>query len=323
MSKKTPAFEVEVLDSLKTLHHEVSQKAKCRPTKEGLFKAVLKASFVRIHEYAEFVYSNASDSGPESFFASAPLRQCCEDLIALKYLAILKRKDRDAVIQALMIISTGKALKKQSAFFKRNHPYQPVLTSTFPPDQTEKAKEVLNEVGTQTGLWHTRNKLPPIEQMAVKVGLSELYEYLYAATSEIVHFNVRIALRSGWGSGTNEFSFSPSNFAKFYAQFGRIYAAYVWFRFCRVFRSTLQLSREFMNVVDSVELAIESVNRWPELVTFEEMNVPQNEGIILRAFLAMKHGERVERLRQKHANRWSRARGSPTVSLPIKTPPPS
>ena len=137
--------------------------------------------------------------------------------------------------------------------------------------------------------------------MATKVGLSELYEYLYAGTSEIVHFNVRISLRSGWGNGNNEFSFSPSHFAKFYGQFSRVYAAFLWFSFCRVFRSTLNLSPAFMHTVDAVELAIESIDRWPELVTFEEMNKPQNDNIILRAFLAVKQRERVESLRQKHA----------------------
>lgn len=102
MSEMTAAPQVEVSDLLKALRDEVRQKAKCRLTKDGLFKAVLKASFVRIHEYTEFVYSDKPESGPDSFFGSAPLRQCCEDLIALKYLAKLKRKDRDAVIQALI-----------------------------------------------------------------------------------------------------------------------------------------------------------------------------------------------------------------------------
>ena len=281
---------------------EVTQKTSCRPTREGIFKAVLKASFARIHEYAEFVHADTSDVGPASFFGSAPLRQCCEDLITLKYLALLKRKDRDKVIQALMVISTSKASEKQGEFFKRNHPYQPVLTKTFEPAAIQKAKDVLNEVGTRTGLWRTLNKLPPIEQMAIKVGLSELYEYLYAATSEIVHFNVRIALRSGWGSGDKEFTFSPSNFAGFYGQFSRVYASLIWFTFCRVFRSGLQLSPEFMQAVDAVELAVESVTRWPELVTFEE----QNDSIILRALLAVKQDERVEKLKQKHLKRKAR-----------------
>ena len=102
----------------KVLEPEVAQKAICRPAREGLFKAVLKASFARTHEYAEFVYADTSDIGPAKFFGSAPLRQCCEDLIVLKYLALLKRKDRDNVIQALMVISTGIAAEKQERFFQ-------------------------------------------------------------------------------------------------------------------------------------------------------------------------------------------------------------
>jgi uncharacterized protein DUF5677 len=307
MKKSKPPSSIdETRAFLKALRPEIAKKKICRPTREGLFKAVLKASFARIHEYAEFVYADTMDVGPASFFGSAPLRQCCEDLIALKYLALLKRKDRDKVIQALMVISTGTASEKQGKFFKRNHPYQPVLTTTFKPADITNAKNVLNEIGTRTDLWRTSNKLPPIEQMAIKVGLSELYEYLYAGTSEIVHFNVRINLRSGWGSGKNEFAFSPSNFAKFYGQFSRVYAAFIWFSFCRAFRSALQLSPEFMHTVDEVELAVESIDRWPELVTFEEMNVPQNDNIIPRALLSIKQGERVENLRQKHLRRKAR-----------------
>jgi hypothetical protein len=37
--------------------------------------------------------------------------------------------------------------------------------------------------------------------------------------------------------------------------------------------------------------------------------VPQNDNIILRALLVMKQGERVEKLRQKHAKRKARMQG--------------
>ena len=136
--------------------------------------------------------------------------------------------------------------------------------------------------------------------MAKKVGLSDLYEFLYAATSEVVHFNVRIALRSGWGAQKGEFSFSPSNFSMYYQHFARTYSAYLLLRFCRTFRSALTLSSAFMNAIDSVEVVLESEIRWPEIVTFEEMNVPQNDNIILRALLVVKQDERVQKLRSKH-----------------------
>ncbi|MGH9486692.1 MAG: DUF5677 domain-containing protein [Terriglobales bacterium] len=270
-----------------------------------MFKAVLKASLARIHAYAEFAHSEFAEAGPQSFFGSAPLRQCCEDLIVLKYLAKLGRRDRDAVIGALMVLEMSTAVEKQRVFFERSHPYQLVIQSNFSPDQIGDAKGLLDKIGVRTCLWHTQGRLPPVKQMAATVGLSEMYEYLYAATSELVHFNVRISLRSGWGND-GEFSFSPANFAKFYTEFSKTYAAYVWIGFCRVFRSAIGLSPGFMDVVDGVELAVESVYRWPELVTFEEMNVPQGNrqgNLIFRACLFMMQDERVKELCGRHAKR--------------------
>ena len=315
VTRKKSDRAVKMSDLLETMRREVAQKAKCWPLKEGLFRAVLKASFVRIYEYADFVNLKLSEEGPVCFFGAAPLRQCCEDLIALKFLMQLKRKDRDAVIQALMIINTGKASEKQSLFFKLNHPYQSILTSTFPADQIDSAKQDLNQIGARTQLWHTHNKLPPIEQMAKQVGFSNLYEFLYAATSEIVHFNVRISLRSGWGAGNKEFSFSPSNFSRYYQRFARTYSSYLLFTYCRTFGPALKLSPDFMNSIDAIEVLIQSEMRWPEIVTFEEMNIPPNDNIILEAILAMKQNELVEKLRSKHAKRRDRRTRIPNKPL--------
>lgn len=285
---------------LGSVRPEVIRKAECRLARDGVFRAVLKSAFVRAHGYAEYANSPRLKSGPDAFFGSAALRQCCEDLIALKFLAALGRTDRDAVAGALMVLSTSRAWEKQDLFFRRNRPFQPIIAPAFSPGQVTGAKRRLDEIGTRTGLWSTKGKLPPIEQMAAAAHLSELYEYLYAATSECVHFNVRVSLRFGWGDpATGLFSFSPANFAEFYSEFTRVYAAYVWVEFCRAFRSSLGLSEELMDAAGEIELSLESVRRWPELVTFEEMNVPQNRNIVLQGLLEMLRSDRVERLRKR------------------------
>ena len=294
-------IELDIRQILHSHQAEVAAKGFCRPLKEGLFRAVLKAAFVRLFEYAGFVHKEMSAANADGFFAAAPLRQCCEDLIALKFLCELSRKDRDTVIQSLMLISTSVAGEKQSVFFKRNHPFQSVLPSPWKADDIEKQRDRLTEIGTRTNLWHTTRKLPPIEQMARKVGLTELYEFLYAATSEIVHFNVRIGLRSGWGNSEKpEFNFSAANFSPYYLMFARTYSLYLLVRFSRTFRKTLTLSPGFMNMIDEVEVHLENQIRWPEIVTFEEMNVKLNENIIFRALSVVMRQERVEALRQKH-----------------------
>ena len=207
-------------------------------------------------------------------------------------------RDRDTVIQSLMLISTSAAGEEQSVFFKQNHPFQPVLPSPWKAEDIEKQKDRLTEIGIRTNLWHTTRKLPPIEQMARKVGLTELYEFLYAATSEIVHFNVRIGLRSGWGNSEKpQFNFSAANFSPYSLMFARTYILYLLVRFSRMFRKVLSLSADFMSMIDEVEVHIESQIRWPEIVTFEEMNVKLDENIILRALSVAMQQERVEALR--------------------------
>ena len=135
--------------TLSEMREEVVRKAVCRPAREGLYRAVLKASFVRIFEYIEYLNTSVTEDKAEGFFACAPLRQCCEDLIALTYLALLKRRDRDAVVVSLMMITTSVAIEKQGAFFHRNHPFQPVLTQMWPSDRLTGAKDKLTEIGAR------------------------------------------------------------------------------------------------------------------------------------------------------------------------------
>jgi Family of unknown function (DUF5677) len=294
----------DVVKILAAHQSEIKAKGVCSLARDGLYRAILKASFVRICEYVEFAHTSKPQDKAEGFFAAASLRQCCEDLIALKFLAQLRRKDRDDVVQALMLISTNNAAEKQIAFFRRKHPYQPVLLPPWKKDIIYQVKDRLTEIGKRTQLWNTERKLPPIEQMAMRVGLTALYEFLYAATSEIVHFNVRIALRSGWGDvKKSEFHFSSSNFAPYYISFTQSYSCFLLIQFCRTFRAALRLSPSFMLAIDEIELSLERQFRWPEIVTFEEMNVKREDNIIVSAFLAMKQDERTQKLRKKYAHK--------------------
>lgn len=294
----------EVSIILAEMRAEVDSTAFCYSKREGLFRAVLKASFVRSFDYVEHLHLGVSGKNAEGFFACAPLRQCCEDLIALKYLSQLTRSQRDEVVTNLMIIGTSQAIYKQTAFFRRNHPFQPILSDNFASSQVEQAKNALTDIGRQAALWRTEKKLPPIEQMARNVDLGELYEFLYAATSEIVHFNVRIALRSGWGDLTSQaWKFSSSNFSRYYLAFAKYYGIYVLIQFSRTFGKVLSLSKGFRTSVNALELWLQFQFRWPEIVTFEEMNQPLPDNIILQALLHMKHKERVKALEKRHRER--------------------
>ena len=108
---------------------------------------------------------------------SAALRGLCEDLIVLKFIRQLKRKERDEVVQIKMMSSTADAIAKQAAFFRKNRPFQPVLSRFFDPGNLAGAKDRLTIIGQHSKLWKTERKLPPVSQMADKVMLKQFYDF--------------------------------------------------------------------------------------------------------------------------------------------------
>ncbi len=133
--------------------------------------------------------------------------------------------------------------------------------------------------------------------MALKVHLKPFYDFIYAVTSEIVHFNVRIALRSGWGDSPRNVLFSTNNFCRYYLEFSHFYSLYLLAMFCRTFKRELDLSAKFMSEIAEIRALLDDRFRWPEAATFEEMNL-KNPNAILRAVLKVAHFEKAKK--RKH-----------------------
>ena len=119
---KTNRRSQEASSLIRKIHDEANTKAVCS-SREGLFRAVLKASFIRTFDYVEHLNVTIKDAQtPEGFFSCAPLRQGCEDLIALSFIVKLPRKERDTVIQSLLVIATSSGIEKQEVASARQEP---------------------------------------------------------------------------------------------------------------------------------------------------------------------------------------------------------
>lgn len=135
--------------------------------REGIFRGVLKASFVKAFDFARYCNRTEIDNADEgSFFIASALRGICEDVITLKFLRRLRRKQRDEVVSIEMLMGVRRAMAEQAAFFKKLRPFQPVLQQKDDPAEVKKQKDRLTAIGTSSRLWNTEGKLPPIEQMA-------------------------------------------------------------------------------------------------------------------------------------------------------------
>lgn len=256
---------------------------------ESHFHGVLRAVFIKSFEFARYsnrLKSQKADEG--AFFIASALRGITEDLITVKFLMGLSQKHRDEVVLIEMMKGLRKTAAEQAKFFATIRPFQPVLKIRDNNEEIDSEKQRLTEIGRESGLWKVKGKLPPIEQMADKVGFRVVYDYFYRVTSDIVHFNPRIAFRMGWGEDPERGIFTTKNFCRYYLDFSQVYSAFLFCRFCETFQSDLGFSPLFMKSIKKIEERLNDITRWPEAVTYEEMN-QRGPGPLERIILRVAH----------------------------------
>lgn len=132
--------------------------------------------------------------------------------------------------------------------------------------------------------------------MAIDSKLKSLYDYLYHATSKTVHFSPNILLRTGWYKSLNDpIVFSVKNFNNYYDTFNSFYGSYLFVQFCTSFKKALKLDVKFLSIVKSIKITLDDFNYFPELVTFEELNLKRPNNLpykVLELASKMKDEER-------------------------------
>ena len=244
---------------------------------------------MKAFEFVQYCYRiNESRVNEGAFFMASALRGICEDVVALRFLRKLPKDLRDEVLGIELMLGIRKTAAEQAKFFKDVRPFQPVLELRQDPVAIAKARDRLTQIGAESGLWRTEKKLPPLEQMAIAVGMRQIYDYFYRVTSDTVHFNPGVALRNGWGNALPKGRFGTRNFCRYYLFSGQIYGVFLFNEHCHTFKHDLALSESFIEQVEGLRAEIDGVIRWPEAITFEEMNLEAPNPII-RAILRAAH----------------------------------
>jgi uncharacterized protein DUF5677 len=206
------------------------------------------------------------------FILISNLRGICEDLIYLAYLSRLEKSKANELISHLLRQNTANGIAAQKDFFAINNPTQPVLGSGLSPDQSkqhvQQARATLQLFWTSIGI--AKSDGLTVRDLARNVGLSSTYEYIYFAASNFVHFNPQALFRTGWGREHGPFNFSIYNMDGYYKSFSSFYGAVLFIGFQAAFGG------EYLRVDLDAEIAqlielIGYVQRWPEVITFEEM----------------------------------------------------
>lgn len=218
------------------------------------------------------VLINSGEIGSKnSFLFIANLRGVAEDLIVLQFLQDQTTESRQTYLTLLQEFSLVSGLLAQVTFFEMNNPFQPVIGGNA------SALEASRLAGRQSlrafwkALGEPKKDGPTVRDMAERTGLTSTYNYIYFLSSNFVHFNPHPLLRMGWGPEEGPFEFSVHNFAGYYEDVASFYGAILLLGF--YFRIGRQLfSPETEHDIQKILETLDGVPRWPEIVTYEELN---------------------------------------------------
>jgi len=221
----------------------------------------------------EFCQDAARAVQSDSFFLVASLRGICEDYISLRFIYEQAKPEKHKIVFSRMMAEAHESSIAQWDFFKENHASQKLYCVD---NVIEELKQFRDEIKTLLKGHPIRNSasMPAVHYMAKTTGLLPLYQYVYHATSQFVHFSPRLLLRMGWG-GPPKFNFSTKNFGDYYNHFAIFYGIFL---LIAIFEWLSRTDVDVIQSPDSTSMSvlrdyIEKTSRWPELVTFEEMNI--------------------------------------------------
>ena len=237
---------------------------------QQLFTEVVKATIIKSYEFVASINQHHDDY---MFFSLPSLRGICEEYIVEKFIAANFSNNKDEIILLRHTYDHLKSCIVQWKYFETNRPDQRLYYEQGLPEQLVKAESELKAaIKSQLPGIALKPVFPSIYFMSTETGERELYDYLYHASSTFVHFSPNNLLRMGWGKFP-QVHYSTSNFKLYYKDFALFYSLLLLSKLCAWQEANGFLpdfNREYIKLMDTV---LSKAERWPELVTFEEMNI--------------------------------------------------
>jgi hypothetical protein len=273
--KRSPTIR----QSFRALTPYMARIAKGSLKRNTWYSLCVKASLAKCYEFNVAIPRLSAAEG--AFFAMSALRGICEDLIVLRFIGRLPSADREELLRALQGLEMGKRIKQQDAFFRSFRPQQPVIRLKDPDSPIASCTAAAQAVWRQHGWPNFKGKdMPPVREIAERQGshhLAILYDYLYRLTSGGVHFSVQSLLRSGWGEIPN-IVFSTKHFRGYFEAYCSVYGSFLFCIYFEFFGRLLRPGKHQREIVQAIREGIFMAERWPEMLTFEEMNQKPPEG---------------------------------------------
>ena len=276
MKEQKPEFvkiTEEVYDSFEETITEI-RTTDAAPKTGILLDLLIASAYTKTYDFFMFLCKEASPKN--SFFYIPMLRGICEDFIALTYILSKDKREQDSLLITKKYEEINKTLDAQILFLNKHRPNQKVVPIDTVPN-LEQAIELYNK---KNGWEIEKKKLPNTFDMARKVGLQDVYKFIYHGTSKAVHFDIITLLGLGWGKLDNDketldTKFSYKNDYRQDFTFVFFYTSKLFTMQSKSFEKKLKIPKEMIEILDILEEK-NQINDWPTIITFEKMNLKSN-----------------------------------------------
>ena len=242
-----------------------------------LFKSVLRAAFTKCFEFNHFISRPRELKSP--FFLLGTVRSICEDLICLSYLKKLKANQREELIRFNHNFDIAKNIIAQKQFFDKYNAGQFVVQPDHFADE-DYLRFVTSKPHSRTKALKTGyNLYPSVFEMAKDAGYLDLYNYLYHASSSLVHFRSDVLLKLGWNKDQSDkrqniYRYSTNKYSDYYAKFNLVYSGLLFCEFVFKFSKYLGLAKSLVGETNYFTESF-ALFDWPEIMTYDHMNLQQ------------------------------------------------
>jgi hypothetical protein len=243
------------------------------------FNLLVRASIIKCYEFLKFVF--LSDTEPPYFIGTSYLRSIIEEIIVLKSVQAVEPIMREKLLRSIQELEVNNRILVQWAFFQRYRPFQPVISRANHIDSaTAEIQRIWQQSGWPNFKVSSKNVMPPVRQLAEKLApgiLDILYDFIYRLTSSDVHFSIQSLFRMSWGEiRGDEFKggISVNNMSHYYETYCKIYGPLLFSFYFEFFEDELGATHVEQTVIQAIRKHLIEKVRWPELIAFEEMNLP-------------------------------------------------
>lgn len=257
----------ETINNMETYFVSHSHALKEKPP---LFADIVKATIIKAYEFVASINGHHEEY---MYFTLPSLRGICEEYIVEKFIFVHFPESKDEIIQLRHSYDHFKSAIVQWKYFEINRPDQLLYYKDDFPGQMKAIQNKLRTIiRTKLPAAPGKGVFPSVYFMSKEIGELELYNYLYHASSTFVHFSPNNLLRMGWGN-LPDVQFSTSHFKLYYKDFSLFYGLLLLSKLCEWQTANGFLPSFDTNHCKTMDAILERAARWPELVTFEEMNI--------------------------------------------------